>query len=100
MPDDQTPDEWLTIYAVSSNPEASGTGLFLFPGPAGKAILPDLTYEGCIRKADQETAKAFKWVPHVIASIEEIQATRCGDRCNRRCIKPGCICDRDAHICS
>lgn len=97
--DNQTLDEWLNLPGVGMGPTSLGTGLFIYSFKPGKDIEPDVTYDECKKLADGKDAKAFKWVPHIVASLDEIKQTACGQRCNRSCVKPGCVCDTDASDC-
>jgi hypothetical protein len=100
-PDNQTPDEWLALDDVRLDQEnALGTGLFLHSAQTRKEIVPNLTYDRCVKRAFEANAKAFKWIPHVVATSNDVRDTPCNERCNRRCMKPGCICDTSRGVCT
>ena len=89
----QTDPAWATQDGV-----ALGTGILVFglPGQTLRTeFQPDLPYELVRHLA--AGALAFKWVPHAVASLEELRHSRClGLSCVQRCAKPGCLCIADA----
>ena len=75
----QTNPEWLR----GIDDGTLGTGIFLIPdvsknevGAVQKVVVPDLTYEDCVRRG--QAAIAFKWVPHMVASFEQLTTGVCG----------------------
>ncbi|MDP3735530.1 MAG: hypothetical protein Q8R39_03835 [bacterium] len=65
------------IWLKGIDEHTLGTGLFIIPdvmkgeiGAVQKIIVPDLTYEDCVRRG--QAAIAFKWVPHTVQSYEDI----------------------------
>lgn len=94
--DNQTERRW--VEATSDDDE--GTGIFLKQGSPTpiKSFEQDMTYAECVARG--QSAIAFKWVPHDIASFSALQAAGCGNRrCVDFCVKPGCICDRASGRC-
>ena len=59
-----------------------GTGLFLIPDVQKeeldaqlKVFVPDITYHECIKRGKH--TMAFRWIPHMIMTFEELTAERC-----------------------
>lgn len=99
---DQTKIAWLK--EIKAN--VLGTGIFLIPnsekqgpGTSSKLVEPNLTYQECKERACYHEAKALKWVPQIIADFDTLMQTKCGNSCEKTCVKPGCICDQDEKIC-
>ncbi len=71
----QTEKEWLS----KNSPQDLGTGVFLFSDDDGqntrKVFVENITYDECLQRG--ETAFVFKWVPHRVASYEDITKTSC-----------------------
>lgn len=74
----QTKEEWL--HGI--NDETLGTGSFLVPdvsksevGAVQKVNVPYLTYFDCVRRG--QSAMAFKWIPHTVASFEDLASGIC-----------------------
>jgi hypothetical protein len=85
----QTDPRWIT----RDNP-ALGTAVLVIEKPDGSFQInyyPDVAYRRSQRLAIK--AIAFKWVPHHVATLEELQRSQClGLGCVQRCAKPGCVC--------
>lgn len=72
---DQTEPVWLT----DNTPGELGTGMLYFrdaSAPAGqKQYIRNITYQGC--KLRSTSARAMKWIPHRIATLEEVTQGGC-----------------------
>lgn len=99
MSDNQTRDEWLELSIIANDAAALGTGVFLMQAGAGKDFMKDVTYDAMLSKADSDSYYAFAWVPHVVATLAEIQLNPCSGRCNKTCKRPGCLCDLSIGYC-
>jgi hypothetical protein len=100
MPGNQTKDEWFLLPAVAGSDDALGTGVALVkPRDDTKKFYPDISYEGIIKIDEEQKFFAFMWVPHAVASYDQVISTTCGGRCSQTCKKPGCICDRSIGKC-
>jgi hypothetical protein len=100
MPDNQTNEDWLELTAVSDDPSALGTGVFLTRGAGGKDFFTDITYNEMLARDQRSNFFAFSWVPHVVASYVQVRQQTCGGRCAKTCKRPGCLCDRSIGVCS
>lgn len=73
----QTEQSWLE----NLEPDALGTGVLLIQGDdkaseeVQKTFMQNITYDQCIQHG--KNAVAFKWVPHKLASYEELINTTC-----------------------
>ncbi len=101
---DQTNPRWLVKDGRPLDPNALGTGIFLFPD--GSGVLPrkqfnfPMTYSECKDFANSRNVQEFKWVPEHIADISTLSATPCGQRCNDFAgCDGGCLCDDKTEIC-
>jgi hypothetical protein len=59
----------------------------------------NITYDDLLARDAGNQFVAFAWVPHAVASFQQIQQTPCGGRCSRTCKRPGCLCDRSIGQC-
>jgi hypothetical protein len=97
----QTEPAWL----IQATPDSLGTGLFLRrlgpPGVADYQVTPELqvTYPAAVVAG--QTALAFKWVPHHVASEDLVlkQMGSCGALCARTCVRYGCVCNPETGRC-
>jgi hypothetical protein len=99
MPDNQTDDGWLQLPAVASNPHAEGTGVILKQAGGTKSFIWNVTYDKLLLRDKEENFFAFSWVPHVVATEDQVKAEPCGGRCSKTCKRPGCLCDRSIGKC-
>ena len=95
--EDQTPIQPLT-------PFERGTGILLERAPTGsrKRIVAGVTHDGLVAEGRTTGALAVKWVTTQLASEQQVRESRCEPdaiRCERRCVQPGCVCDRERKIC-
>jgi len=93
----QTHASWLE-YADEEN---LGTGLFLIRQGGGyrKDLIPDITYHDLsLRLTELREVVAFKWIPHIVATLLDVKKAlnnRCGNgRCRQTCIRIGCTCTK------
>ena len=72
-----------------------GTGIFGYLDKIllrlRKEFVRDISYEECVERGKE--AEVFKWVPNNVASLEEIRASKCGQRCVDSCVGLGCLCN-------
>jgi hypothetical protein len=97
-PDDQTPDEWLDF--IANDPQALGTGLYLITTGAAKEYQSKIYYDNVRSTAVAGNFFAFKWVPHSVATEQQLLQDICQARCAKRCFKPGCLCDTGLGRCT
>jgi hypothetical protein len=71
----QTEQSWIK----NLKPTTLGTGVILEcsedTGAVQKIFVQNITYEQCLHRG--KDAYAFKWVPHQIATYEELISTTC-----------------------
>jgi hypothetical protein len=94
--DNQTSDEWLE---AANDPSAMGTGVFLLKAGGTKAYAVGISYDDLLVRDKKEKFYAFAWVPHGVATFQQVQQTACAGRCNKACKRPGCLCDRSIGRC-
>jgi hypothetical protein len=99
MPDNQTNDDWLELPTVANNPNAKGTGVYLIQAGGHKDYARDITYTAMLSRDAKEKFFAFAWVPHAVATLQQIQQPPCTGRCSKTCKRPGCLCDRSIGLC-
>jgi hypothetical protein len=99
IPDNQTRDEWLEPPIVANDPNAMGTGVVLRQARGTKDYVLHISYDDMLAKGAKEQFFAFAWVPHGIATFQQIQQTPCSGRCSKTCKRPGCLCDRSVGHC-
>jgi hypothetical protein len=99
MPDNQTKDEWLELPMVADDPNPKGTGVYLLQAGGSKDYAPDVTYDDLLARDAAEKFYAFAWVPHAVATFQQIQQPPCAGRCSKTCKRPGCLCDRSIGFC-
>jgi hypothetical protein len=99
MPDNQTKEEWLELPTVANDPNAKGTGVYLLQPGGAKDYAPNIFYDELLSRDAAEQFYAFAWVPHVVATFQQIQQPPCHGRCSRTCKRPGCLCDRSIGHC-
>jgi hypothetical protein len=99
MPGNQTKEEWLQLPDVAGNPDALGTGIALPKPRESKTLIENVKYDDILGMDAHERFFAFSWVPHVVASFDQIRSTPCNARCSQTCVRPGCICDRSIGVC-
>ena len=66
--DDQTEAAWL------NDPLELGTGLMIIDDV--KVYAPQVTHADAVQWAHDKKAEALKWVPHRVASLDELQGCR------------------------
>jgi hypothetical protein len=93
----QTKDAWLALPAVSDNPKALGTGVWL--RQSEKLYDDDVQYETFVSSMRKERVVTFAWVPYAVASPEQVRSASCSGRCARTCKRPGCLCHRSIGQC-
>ncbi|TCR65604.1 hypothetical protein [Bosea sp. BK604] len=98
MSDNQTQQDWLDLPSVAGNPNAQGTGAYLDQNGV-KDYVTDITYDGMLERDRQSNFRAFAWVPHAVATVQQVTQTKCGGRCVKTCKTPGCLCDRSIGQC-
>lgn len=91
----QTDPKWLD----KSDPDKKGTGLFVIadvstvePDAITTVVIENITYKQCVGHG--YLAIAFKWVPHNIATLQQMRgAPPCdGEDCVYTCVENGCMC--------
>jgi hypothetical protein len=99
MPDNQTQDEWLDLPAVAGNPDARGTGVVVRTPGATKEYSDNIPYDKFVEEAEAEQYDVYSWVPHSVASQQQVKAASCAHLlCAGKC-PPGCVCDRKKGRC-
>ena len=91
----QTNPSWILNLQTSQ----LGTGLFMLPDVANDNFaamivqaVKNLVYSDCLRRG--AFAVAFKWVPHNIASYDDLMKAACHPHlCVATCVEPGCMCN-------
>jgi hypothetical protein len=102
MAEDQTKVEWIEQYGTAA---ARGTGVFLGSTKTEARVLTltrNITHARCIEIAQEHSYRAFKWIPHAIATYAQVQGSRCpvrGEPCAVSCRGLACLCDPDGKIC-
>jgi hypothetical protein len=99
MPDNQTRDEWLELPVVANDPNAKGTGVYIPQAGGMKDYAIDITYDNMLSRDSAEKFYAFSWVPHAVATLQQIQSPPCSGRCSKTCKRPGCLCERSIGQC-
>lgn len=100
MPGNQTREEWLELPQVAENPMALGTGAVLSKPSEKKELIAEITYEDILERDRSTNFYAFAWVPHAVASYEQVRNASCGGRCSQTCKRPGCLCNRSIGRCA
>ncbi|MCW1994792.1 hypothetical protein [Bradyrhizobium diazoefficiens] len=99
MSDNQTQEAWLELPAVANDPNAKGTGVYLPFAGGSKEYLQDITYDDLLNNDAAQTYYAFAWVPHAVATFQQVKQPACTGRCSKTCKRPGCLCDRSIGQC-
>ncbi|WOH58511.1 hypothetical protein [Bradyrhizobium sp. BWC-3-1] len=99
MPDNQTQEAWLELPTVANYSEALGTGVYLPFAGGSKEYLLDITYDDLLSKDEAQKYYAFAWVPHAVATHQQVKQPTCTGRCSKTCKRPGCLCDRSIGQC-
>jgi hypothetical protein len=96
MADDQTHRQWLNIPNVAG---ARGTAVFKRTSSSSKEFLDNVEYHVVSDIAEREDWDTFSWVPHQVASENQVHSAPCSGRCVPGSCSPGCICGRATGIC-
>src|SRR5882762_1464730 len=99
MADNQTNRRWLQIPRVADNPNAKGTGVFKKSASSSKEFINNVEYETLVSTAENENWDSYSWVPHEIATQDQVHGASCGGRCVPASCPPGCICGRTTGLC-
>ncbi|HEX4168946.1 MAG TPA: hypothetical protein VHZ55_26070 [Bryobacteraceae bacterium] len=100
MAEDQTNRDWVEVYGEAGN----GTGVFLVGTKEDRTVMlaRNVTYHRCVEIANENSYRAFKWIPPAIATYAQVQGSRCpvvNEPCETTCVGLACICDSEAKVC-